>query len=69
MHGISQSVLNQGDQIGRIFAFGAIVYFGQFLENVLATFSQEQSTVLIRAKNGQAYILGDFFPNASSHSD
>jgi hypothetical protein len=23
----------QGDQIGRIFAHGAIAYFGQFLEN------------------------------------
>jgi hypothetical protein len=40
--------LNQGDPIGLIFAYKAILYFGQFFENferrthILATFSQKK---------------------------
>jgi hypothetical protein len=41
--------LDQGDQIGRIFAYWTIVFFGQFLENcksspqIFATFSTIKS--------------------------
>jgi hypothetical protein len=65
----------QGDQIGRIFAQWAIVYFGQWFEiyiisaNFWATFLCDTSYVLILTKNGLGYILGDFFKNSSGHPD
>jgi hypothetical protein len=60
-------LLNQGDQIGRIF-------FGQYFENhksnpnFCAYFSEEEIiSVLLLRKNGLGYILGDFFTNSSGH--
>jgi hypothetical protein len=57
---------DQGDQIGRIFAQSAIVYFGQFFKNytsspnVWGTLFQRIDYVLILTINGLGYILGDF---------
>jgi hypothetical protein len=59
--------LKQGDQIGRIFAHLAFVFFGQFFEkyrnsaNSLATFFHETSYVLVSTKDVFGYSLGDFF--------
>jgi hypothetical protein len=56
----------QGDQIGRIFAQGAIVFFGQFLQeqksgpNFRAAFLYHKSCVSILQKMGLGYILGVF---------
>jgi hypothetical protein len=64
---------NQGDQIGRIFAYWSIVYFGQRLKHYrssakfLATFFPRY--VLILTKKWFGYILGDFFTNSSGHND
>jgi hypothetical protein len=58
---------NQGDQIGRIFARWAIVYFGQFFENCRsspnfrAAIFSGKNYALILTYNGLVYILGDFF--------
>jgi hypothetical protein len=60
--------LQQGDQIGRIFAYWAIVYFGQFFENKRTIpplpkdnfFPLGKSYVLILPKNEFGYILGNF---------
>jgi hypothetical protein len=58
---------NQGDQIGRIFAHGAIVKFKQLYvkyrrsSNFGRTFFHRKSVVFILTKNGLGYILGDFF--------
>jgi hypothetical protein len=57
----------QGGQIGRIFAYLAIDYFGHFFLN----YSSSQKTwatffhlhVLILTENGLGYNLGDFFTN------
>jgi hypothetical protein len=64
-------VLHQGDQIGRIFAQWAIIYFGRFVENrksspyFCATFSLSTGMcicdTLIVTKIGLGHILGDFF--------
>jgi hypothetical protein len=71
----------QGDQIGRIFAYWAIVSFGQFIENY-RNFALNYALIL--TKNGLDYnlgdfctilgdfgrfwaILGDFFTNVSCH--
>jgi hypothetical protein len=56
----------QSDQIGRIFVFWAIVYFGQFFsnyrsQNFLATFSKVcKRYALIFQKMGWAKFWGDF---------
>jgi hypothetical protein len=71
----------QGDQIGRIFAFWVIVYFGQFLENNKrspndwTTFSHGKRYSSIVTKDGfgyilgyfLGYILGAFFTSSSGH--
>jgi hypothetical protein len=57
----------QGDQIGRIFAYWAVVSLRQFYENYrgganfLGNFSHGTSYVLTLAKYGLGCILGDFF--------
>jgi hypothetical protein len=67
---------NQGDQIGRIFADWAAVYFGQFIENFKSYPNYWASifhdtryvhTYLTFTKNELGYILGDFFTNSSGH--
>jgi hypothetical protein len=66
---------DQGDQIGRIFAYWALVYFGLFFENYisstnsLATFSKCISYAFILTKSGLGDILGKFFTNSSGHPD
>jgi hypothetical protein len=56
----------QGDQIGRIFAYWATDFFGQILENYISTanswaiFSTGQFMYYFD-KNGLGYTLGDFF--------
>jgi hypothetical protein len=64
----------QGDQIGRIFASWFTVFtLDSFCENYRsstgnwATSLHGKIAVLIIAKNGLGYILGDFFTNASGH--
>jgi hypothetical protein len=67
-------VYGQGDQIGRIFAYWAIVYFGQFSENYRSSpqlrgyFFHDQCYALILTKKILGYILGDFITNSSGHS-
>jgi hypothetical protein len=57
----------QGYQIEGIFAYWTIVYFGHFLKNhrsspnFWTTFYHSKSYVLILAKYGLGYILGDFY--------
>jgi hypothetical protein len=64
---------DQGDQIGRIFACWATVYFGQCFENyrsgakMWTTFFHGTSYVLILGENGLGLILGDFFTNTPGH--
>jgi hypothetical protein len=61
--------------MGRIFAYGAITYFGQGFENYrssanfLAIFFHGPSYVFINCdeKKLLGYILGDFFINATGH--
>jgi hypothetical protein len=61
----------QCDQIGRIFAYWATVFFWQILENYISTsnywaiFSTGQFVYLFRQKTGWA--LGDFFTNSYGH--
>jgi hypothetical protein len=56
----------QGDQIGRIFAYWAIVYFGKFDEiyrnspNFWANFFHDTSYVLNLTKNGWATFWAIF---------
>jgi hypothetical protein len=58
---------HQGDQIVRISAQWAIVYFGSFFQKLQkrpkfwASFSPSIDYVSILTKNGFGYILGDFF--------
>jgi hypothetical protein len=64
--------LNQGDQIGRIFAYWATIYLGHFDENYrkstncLATFFHGKIHVLILTKMDWASFLGNFFKKKSS---
>jgi hypothetical protein len=58
---------DQGDQIGRIFAYWGIVFFGQFFLftegafNFWPTFSKGKIMyIFILTKNGLGCILGDF---------
>jgi hypothetical protein len=60
-------VRRQGDQIRRIFAFWAIVYFGLFFSGVAQIFSYLFSRYTV-IKNVLGYILGNFFTNSSGHS-
>jgi hypothetical protein len=63
----------QGDQIWQIFAYWAIVFFGQFIENYTsganswAAFYHSPSYVLILTKNWMGDILGGLFTNSSGH--
>jgi hypothetical protein len=62
----------QGDQIGRVFAYWVIVYFGKFENyksspNFGATFSYGKLFALILTKNVLGHILGDFFATSSGH--
>jgi hypothetical protein len=61
----------QGGQIGRIFAYWAAVYCGQYFENCkrfdnfLPIYFLSTSYVLIFTKHGLGYILGNIFKNTS----
>jgi hypothetical protein len=61
----------QGDRIGRIFVYWAIIYFCQFFwyskvaQRFLATFFLGKCNVCFFAKHGLGYILGDFLKNPS----
>jgi hypothetical protein len=66
----------QGDRIGRNFAYWAIVYFGHFFENYKsgpkfwATFFHELWKLCIDSdKKVLGYILGERFKNSSGHPD
>jgi hypothetical protein len=65
-------MITQSDQIGRILACWAIVYFGQLFENFISSpnfwdiFSTE-SNVLILRKSWLGYNLCDIFTNSSGH--
>jgi hypothetical protein len=59
---------NQGDRIGRMLSYRAIVYFVQRFENysstatkIWATFFHNTSYVLILTNNFLGYIFGRFF--------
>jgi hypothetical protein len=63
-------VSDRGDQIGRIFANWAILYFGQFFENhtsspyfgiLCSTVSSGYASILTK------YVLGNFSTNSSGH--
>jgi hypothetical protein len=61
--GKEQSHLNQGGQIGRIFAIWVIVYFGQFLHyfsKFLGNFFPQKKLYINLYKNGLGFILGIF---------
>jgi hypothetical protein len=71
---ISREGQNQGDQIGRIFAYWVPVYFGWLSENywssanLLTTFYQSFSDVFVLTKTGLCYVhFGHFFTNSSGH--
>jgi hypothetical protein len=61
------SIDQQDDQIGRIFAYWAIVHFRQFfiklasVGHILGYFFRGKNCELFFAKNGLGYILGYFF--------
>jgi hypothetical protein len=56
----------QGDLIGRIFDYWAIVYFGKLFviyrvnKKNWATFFSDKNFALVLTKNGLGYILGPF---------
>jgi hypothetical protein len=58
--------LEQGDQIGRIFVYWVIVYFGQFVENyrsspnIWTTFIHGKSCAIISTKLGWATFWATF---------
>jgi hypothetical protein len=56
--------LQQGDQNGRIFAYGAIVWLGQFFNYSFFNF-EVKVMYLFWHKNAFGYILGDFFRSSS----
>jgi hypothetical protein len=72
--GLDCDAKEQGDQIGRIFAYWVIVFFGQLFEKYrsrlifCATLSHEKSCALILAEKCVGYILGESFTNLSGHS-
>jgi hypothetical protein len=56
----------QGDQIGPIFDYTAIVYFGKLFENerspnFCTNIFNSRSYALIMTRDGLGYTLGDFF--------
>jgi hypothetical protein len=62
----------QGDQIGPIFAYWAIVHFGRFFNHRRSpyfwyTFYIVKVSINFDLKNGLGNILGDFFTNKSGH--
>jgi hypothetical protein len=61
--------LEQGDQIGRIFAYWAIIFFGIFLRKFLAyvRFPKVSVLYLFRQKTGWATFRATFFTNSSGH--
>jgi hypothetical protein len=69
----AQVTLDQGDQIGRIFAYWVTVDSGQFFENYRrrrnfkTTFFRGKSYALVCQKNVLGYILGDFSTKSSGH--
>jgi hypothetical protein len=69
--GCGLSCLNQGDQIGRIFANWWIVFFGQFsfelqkLPKLLGNFFRGKGYALIWAIKGLVNTLVDFSTNSS----
>jgi hypothetical protein len=63
---------SQGDQIGRIFACGAIIFFGCFLTTEVAKifgyfFYTEKMCITLTKKIGPQF--GRFFTNSSGHPD
>jgi hypothetical protein len=61
-------VSNQGDRIGRSFAYWAIVHFGQFLEHTLwLLFSQGKSSVFKMIKRDWAKFWAIFSKKLSGH--
>jgi hypothetical protein len=61
---------SQGDQIRRIFACRAVVFFFENDKSSViswASFFHGTSYVFILTKNVLGYILGDFFTNSSGH--
>jgi hypothetical protein len=71
--GLIQLYVDQGDQIGQNFASWTIVYFVLTLTEVAHNFGyffpRFQHCILILAKYGFRYNLGDFFTNSSGHPD
>jgi hypothetical protein len=65
--------MEQGDQIGRLFAHWVTHYFGNVggtyrnSTNNRATFSAVKVVHEFSPQNGLGYILGDIFTNASGH--
>jgi hypothetical protein len=66
--------LDQGDQIGRLFAYWVIVYFGQCFENLQKYIAQIFGLLFPRYQlcfsfdqKRLGYILGDIFKNSSGH--
>jgi hypothetical protein len=62
----------QGDQIGRIFAYRANVYFGQFFENhrsssIFGCFFPRLSLCIDFDMKSVGIHFGDFFTNLSGH--
>jgi hypothetical protein len=63
-------VFDQGDQIGRIFAGWAVVFFRQFLKKKIFDPFGELLLYTVKVmtsfdKNGLGHILGDFLPSTS----
>jgi hypothetical protein len=56
----------QGDQVGRIFAYLAIVYFRQVFRKLQ---KEPKKYVATYTKSGLGFLLGDFFTNSSDHPD
>jgi hypothetical protein len=64
--------LGEFSPFGRIFAFGAIAFFGQFFidrssPNVWAAFVHGKNYALISTKKWLGHILGDFLTNSYGH--
>jgi hypothetical protein len=65
----------QGDQIGRIFAYRAIIFLGQVFFGLQTegakifwlNFSTERSYAFILANKRVGQHFGRFFPNSSGH--
>jgi hypothetical protein len=70
--GINNLTRQQGDQIGRFFAYWASVFYGSFFDNCRSSpifwplFTTEK--VINLTNNVLGYILGHFFTNSSGHT-